>query len=61
MDSKKITALVLIGLFAAILIVNRGLMDGKSVDLIITSVRASFSMILLATAALGVTIGVLLK
>lgn len=61
MDTKKIVALVMLGLFAAILIVNRGVMDGKSIDLLITSVRASFSMILLATAAFGVTVGILLK
>ena len=61
MDTKKIIALVMLGLFAAVLIVNRSVMDGKSMDLLITSVRASFSMILLATAALGVTVGILLK
>ena len=61
METKKIIALVLLGLFAAVLIVNRRLLDGVSVDLLFTSVRASFSMILLGTAALGVTVGVLLK
>ena len=61
MDSKKIIALVMIGLFAAVLIANRGLLDGKSIDLLITTVRASFSTILLATAAFGVTVGILLK
>ncbi len=61
MDSKKIIALVMIGLFAAVLIVNRGIMDGERINLLITSVRASFSMILLATAAFGVTVGILLK
>lgn len=61
METKKIIALVLVGLFAAVLIVNRGLMDGTSVDLIFTTVRASFSMILLGAAALGVVVGVLLK
>lgn len=61
METKKIVALVLVGLFAAILIVNRHVMDGHSVNLLITTVRASFSMILLATAAFGVTVGILLK
>lgn len=61
MDTKKIVALVLLGLFAVVLIINRGFVDGVSVDLIITTVKASKSMVLLVTAAFGVVIGVLLK
>ena len=61
MDSKKIVALVLIGLLAVVLIVNRGLLDRVTLDLVITSVRASISMILLGATALGVTIGILIK
>ena len=61
METKKIIALVLVGLFAVVLIVNRGLLDGKTIDLVVTSVRASFSMILLGAAALGVVVGVLIK
>lgn len=61
MDTKKIFALVLIGLLAVVLIVNRGLLDRVTIDLVITSVRASISMILLGATALGVVIGILLK
>jgi hypothetical protein len=61
MDSKKIVALVLIGLLAVVLIVNRGLLDRVTLDLVVTSVRASISMILLGATALGVTIGILIK
>ncbi len=61
METKKVVALALIGLFAVVLIVNRGLLDRMTVDLVVTTVRASFSMILLGAAVLGVVVGVLLK
>lgn len=61
MDTKKIVALVLIGFLAVVLIVNRGLLDRVTIDLVITSVRASISMILLGATALGVVIGILIK
>ncbi len=62
MDTKKIIALVLIGLFVVVLLQNKGvLLDGVSVKLLITSIRASLSMVLLGTMALGVTVGILLK
>lgn len=61
MDTKKIIALILIGLLAVVLIVNRGLLDRVTIDLVITSVRASISMILLGATALGVMIGILIK
>lgn len=61
MDTKKIIALVLIGLVAVVLVVNRGMLDKMSVDLVVTTISASKSMVLLGTAALGVVIGILLK
>jgi hypothetical protein len=61
MDKKKIIALVLIGLFVVVLLQNKTVLDGVSVKLLITSVRASLSMVLLGTMALGVTVGILLK
>ena len=61
MDRKKIIALLLLGLFGVILLQNKGLLDGKTVTLLFTQVRASFSFILLGTMALGVTVGILLK
>ncbi len=61
MDTKKIVALILIGLLAVVLIVNRGVVDGVGLNLVIDSVRMSKSMLILASTALGVVIGVLLK
>ena len=61
MDTKKIIALVLLGLFAVVLIQNKTILDGISLKIIITSVRASLSMVLLGVMALGVTIGILIK
>ena len=61
MDKKKIVALALIGLAVVILLVNRRLLDGVSVNLLVTTVKASISMVLLGAIALGVVIGVLLK
>lgn len=58
---NKIIALILLGLLAVLLVQNRSFMDRLTVDLIVTSVTAPKSMILLATAALGVVIGNLLK
>jgi len=58
MARKQIWALVLIGLAAVVLIINRGRV---SVDLIVTSVSAAKSVVLLASIALGVVIGILFK
>ena len=62
MDTKKIVALVLIGFIALVLILNKGFLTGSvSVNLIVTSVSAAKSIILLGAVALGVVIGILLK
>lgn len=62
MDTKKIIALVLIGFIALVLILNKGFLTGNvSVNLIVTSVEAAKSIILLGAVALGVVIGILLK
>lgn len=61
MDRKKIIALVLIGVIAVVLIVNRGMMDAIRIDLLVTTISASKSLVLLGFTALGVAIGVLLK
>lgn len=61
MDTKKIIALVLVGLFIIVLLQNKTVLDGVTVKLLITSVKSSLSMVLLATMAFGVTVGVLLK
>ena len=62
MDTKKIIALVLLGLFAVVLIQNKGvLLDGVTVKMLFTSLRSSLSMVMLGTLALGVTVGILLK
>lgn len=61
MDTKKLIALILMGLLAAIYVVNRGILDRIELDLLVTTVTASKSMLLLGATALGVAIGVLLK
>jgi hypothetical protein len=61
MDTKKIIALVLLGLFAVVLLENKGILDGVSVKILFTSIRASLSMVLLGTMALGVSVGILIK
>ena len=61
MDRKKIIALLLIALFVIILLQNVGMLDGVSVKLLVTSVRAKLSTILLGTMSLGVVVGILLK
>lgn len=62
MDTKKIVALVLIGFIALVLILNKGFLTGSvSVNLIVTSVSAAKSIVLLGAVALGVVIGILLK
>ena len=58
---NKIVALILLGVLAVVLVQNRSFMDRLTVDLIVTTVTAPKSMILLGTAALGVIIGNLLK
>lgn len=61
METKKVVALLLLGLMAIVLIVNRGMLDRIDVDLLVTTVRASKSMIMLSCTALGVLVGILLK
>lgn len=61
MDTKKLIALILIGLLAAIYVVNRGMLDRIELDILITTITASKSIMLLGATALGVVIGVLLK
>lgn len=61
MDTKKLIALILMGLLAAIYVVKRGILDRIELDLLVTTVTASKSMLLLGATALGVAIGVLLK
>lgn len=61
MTKSKIVGLALIGLVAAICIVNRGFADGVSVDLLIHTAKLSKSMLMLACTAVGVVVGVLLK
>jgi hypothetical protein len=61
MDTKKLIALLLIGLLAAIYVVNRGMLDRIELDILITTITASKSIMLLGATALGVVIGVLLK
>ncbi|MFH0907911.1 MAG: hypothetical protein V1929_04045 [bacterium] len=62
MDTKKIIALVLIGLIALALIINKGFLTGSvSVNLLVTTVAAAKSIVLLGAVALGVVIGILLK
>jgi uncharacterized integral membrane protein len=62
MSKSKIVALVLIGLIALILILNKGFLTGSvSVNLIFTTVSAAKSLVLLGAVALGVVIGILFK
>lgn len=61
MDTKKLIALILIGLLAAIYVVNRGMLDRIELDILVTTITASKSIMLLGATALGVVIGVLLK
>lgn len=58
---KKIIALVLMGLAALVLIMNVGMIDGVTINLVITKIHASFSVVLLAAIAFGVLIGILVK
>jgi hypothetical protein len=62
MDRNKIIALVLIGLIALVLLLNKGFLTGTvSLNLIVTQIAAAKSIVLLGAVALGVVIGVLLK
>lgn len=49
------------GLMAVVCVVNRSIADGVSVDLLMTTVKMSKSMLMLGCTAVGVIIGVLLK
>lgn len=61
MTKAKLVALALIGLVAVLAVVNRGFGDGVSVNLLVDTVRLSKSMLMLASVAVGVAVGVLLK
>jgi len=61
MDRKKLIALVLIGLAALVMILNVGMTDGVSINLLVTKIHAAKSIILLASISLGVVIGALLR
>lgn len=61
METKKVVALVLIGIAVVLLLINRGMMDRMSIDLLVTTISASKSMVLLGAMAWGVVVGVLLK
>ncbi len=58
MNTKRIWALVLMGLLAIVLIMTR---DSTSVNLIVTEIKGSTSLVLLASIAVGVVIGILFK
>ena len=61
MDRKKLIALVLLGLTALVLVLNVGMADGITLNLLVTKIHAAKSIILLGAVSLGVAIGVLLK
>ena len=61
MERKKLIALVLLGFTALILVLNVGMADGVTINLLVTKIHAAKSIILLGAISLGVTIGVLLK
>lgn len=61
MTKSKVIALILMGLMAVVCVVNRSIADGVSVDLLMTTVKMSKSMLMLGCTAVGVIIGVLLK
>lgn len=61
MTKSKIIALILIGLMAVLCVVNRSIADGVSVDLLVTTVKLSKSLLMLGCTAVGVVVGVLLK
>jgi uncharacterized integral membrane protein len=58
MSKSKMIGLILIGLVALIAVLNHG---SVSVHLIVTTVRMAESILILACAAVGVAIGLLLK
>jgi len=58
MSKNVLIALLLIALAVVVMIFNTG---RESVDLIVTTVRASASLVYLFFLAVGVTIGILLK
>lgn len=58
MNKKLVYALVLIGLSVIVMLLTKG---STSVNLIFDTVSAPTSMVLLASAAMGVLIGVMLK
>jgi uncharacterized integral membrane protein len=61
MDAKKITGFALLGLVGLVLIFNVGWTDGVTVDLLVTKLHAAKSVVILASVAIGVTIGALLR
>ncbi len=61
MERNKLIALILIGLVATVCVINRGPLGGINVDLLVHTVNLSKSILILASTALGVVIGILLK
>ena len=61
LSMKKIIALVLMGIAALLLILNVGMIDGVTLNLVVTKIHASISVVLLAAIAFGVLIGILIK
>lgn len=61
MEKKKLIALVLLLLLAVIWVVNRGVVDGVRVNVLVDTIKMSKSMLMLGSTALGIVIGVLLK
>lgn len=62
METRRIIGLVLIGLVAVILLINKGFLTGHvQVELVVTSISLAKSYILLSCVAVGVVIGVLMK
>lgn len=58
---KKIIGFIVVGLVALVLILNVGMTDGVTVNLLFGKIYAAKSIVMLASVALGVTIGTLLK
>lgn len=61
MEKKKLIALVLLLLLAVIWVINRGVVDGVRVNVLVDTIKMSKSMLMLGSTALGIVIGVLLK
>ena len=58
---KRIIGFILIGIVALILILNVGMTDGVTVNLLLGKIYVAKSIVMLACVALGVAIGNLMK